>query len=309
MGRCGMHRAYYLAALKLDCDFDLPGLLPWDGPATVPADVVFRLGRVPTRLEMPDHLAAIFQTRGRSEYLLALPGTARFLVRDGSQVTIELEPGADRNSTRAILAGPIQAVLWHQRGLLPLHANAVLVNGRAVALAGPTASGKSTLAAVLAAMGHQPIADDVCVVDAHVGAECAVLPGSPVLRLWRDTLDHLGIAAEGLPRALSEKEQFFVDRSERFLREPQKLAAVVLLLRRSSGALTIERLHGPDAVGALHRVVHTRRPARALGRDPEIFFALTRLLAARVTVWRLRVPDDLACLSEAASKVLAMLEA
>ena len=178
-----------------------------------------------------------------------------------------------------------------------------------MALAGPAASGKSTLAAVLAALGHQRIADDVCVVDVRGGADCSVLPGSPVLRLWHDALDHLGIAAEGLPRALSEKEQIFVDRSERFVHELRKLAAVVLLLRRSSSALAIERLHGPDAIGALHRVVHTRRPARALGRDPEIFVALTRLLAAGVTVWRLRVPDDLACLDEAASKVLAMLEA
>jgi hypothetical protein len=304
-----MSHAYHLSTLKIDSDLDLPELRPWDGPAAAPADAVFRLGTVPTRLEAPDHVAPIFQTRGRSEYLLALPGTGRILVRDGAQVTIEPEPGADPRATRAVLAGPIQAVLWHQRGLLPLHANAIAVNGRAVALAGPAASGKSTLAAVLAAMGHRVMADDVCVVDVGAGAECSVLPGSSHLRLWRDALDHLGIAAEGLPRALSCKEQFLVDRPEGFVREARKLVAVVLLRRQSSGAFTIERLRGIGAISALHRVVHMRRPARALGREPEIFAALTQLAAAGVTVWRLRLPDDPACLEEAAAKVLTVLEA
>jgi len=136
-----------------------------------------------------------------------------------------------------------------------------------------------------------------------------VLPISPHLRLWRDALDHLGIPAEGLRRALSAKEQFHVDRHAGCVRQPQKLAAVVVLTRRSGGALSIERLYGPLAVGALRDMVHTRRPARALGRDSEIFAALTRLAAGGVTVWRLRVPDDPARLGEAAEMALAALEA
>src|SRR2546426_3788363 len=154
---CGLRRmshAHRLSALRLDSDFDLPALMPWDGPADAPADVIIRLGKVPPRLDAPDHVAAVFQTKGRSEYLLALPGTGRILVGDGSRVTVEPESGADPTDTRAILTGPIQAVLWHQRGLLPLHASGIVVSGRAAALAGPPAAGKSTLAAALSAEGH-----------------------------------------------------------------------------------------------------------------------------------------------------------
>jgi hypothetical protein len=43
--------------------------------------VVLRLGKVPPRLETPDHIAPIFQTRGRGEYLLALPGPTLALSR------------------------------------------------------------------------------------------------------------------------------------------------------------------------------------------------------------------------------------
>src|SRR5206468_1881807 len=113
---------------------------------------------------------------------------------------------------------------------------------------GPSASGKSTLAAVLTAQGHQVMADDVGVIDAREARDVAALPISPYLRLWHDALDRLAIPAQGRQRALSAKEQFLVDRRAGSVRDPRKLAAVVVLLRRSSGALSIERLHGSRAV-------------------------------------------------------------
>ena len=85
------------------------------------------------------HIAPIFQTSGAGEYLLVLPGTGRVLVRNGNEITVQPDAGASGN-LNAILTGPILAVLWHQRGLLPLHASVVVIDGRAVALCGPAAS-------------------------------------------------------------------------------------------------------------------------------------------------------------------------
>jgi hypothetical protein len=304
-----MSHAYRLSALKLESDFDLPELLPWDGPVDASADVVVKLGKVPSRLDSPDHIAPIFQTKGRGEYLLTLPGTGRILVQDGARVTVEPEPGADPTDTRAILTGPIQAMLWHQRGLLPLHASVVSVEGRSIALAARSAAGKSTLAAILAATGHQVMSDNIGVVDISPGNEARVLPGSPYLRLWRDALNRLGIAVDGLKRTSSAKERYLVDCLDGSPRKPQKLAAIVLVSRGLTRAVTIARLHGFQATAALHDVVHMRRPARALARDPDIFSILTRLVSSGVTVWRLKVPDDPACLREAAATVPTVLEA
>jgi hypothetical protein len=301
-----MNHAYRLAALKVESDLALPDLTPWDGRATAEADIAFRLGAVPPGLEAPDRVEAIYQTRGREEYLLTLPGTGRILIRHGREVTVDVERGADPVNTRALLTGPIQAVLWHQRGLLPLHANAVVIGGRAVALAGNAAAGKSALAATLAQRGHETLADDICVVD--VGAPgVTALPGVARLRLWRDTLDTLGIAPDGLSPALSGKEKFFVDRWSG-CGAPRPLAAVVVLVRRTNIPLAIERLTGIAAVGALRDMVHTRRPASALGRDAAIFAAVTKMPASGVAVWRLHLPDDPACLSAAADQVLRALE-
>lgn len=94
-----------------------------------------RLGEVPKRLIRPDHIAPLFQTSGTGEYLLVLPGTGRVLVRNGNAITVQPDAGAAGNLS-AILTGLIQAVLWHQRGLLPLHASVIVINGRAVALSG-----------------------------------------------------------------------------------------------------------------------------------------------------------------------------
>jgi hypothetical protein len=302
-----MSYAYRLSGLKLASDFDLPGLMPWNGPADAPADIVIRLGRTPARLEAADHVAPVFQTQGGNRYLLLLPGTGRMLVREGCEVTVEPEPGADQTAIRGILTGPIQAVLWHQRGRWPLCGNAVLVDGRAVALVGPSASGKSTLAARLSMRGHRPIADGVCVIDASDERPVAALPGMPHLQLWRDALDHLGIATNGLTRVLAAKEKFLVERCAGFVDAPQPLAAVVVLWRRVSGALGIERLRGLAAVAALHDNVYLRRPARALGRDAAMFAALIRLVAAGVTVWRLTLPDNPSCLDAAAAELLTVL--
>ncbi len=307
-GLLGTTRTYRLCGLKLDSDFDLPALPEWDGPAEAPADVDCRRGAVPSCLNQPDYLAPIFQTSGVGEYLLDLPGTGRILVRNGNEITVEPEAGPAPSNLSAILTGQIQAVLWHQRGLLPLHASVVVINGRAVVLCGDGAAGKSTLAAVLAAKGQRVIADDICVVDARNNGEVLALPSGARLQLWRDALTELGVATDGLKRALEHKERYFLDCSIAIPFEPYKLAAVVQLARNALPPARLNRLRGAQAANALYACVHSPRPARALGRAQPIFAAFPRLASAGVGFWRLMVPEGLAGLREAAAQLLAALE-
>jgi hypothetical protein len=305
-GDGGVNHAYRLCGLKLESDFDLPALPGWDGPADAPADVSCRLGKVPTQLDRPDYVAPLFQTRGAGEYLLALPGTGRILICEGHEITVEPEAGASNLS--AILTGPIQAVLWHQRGLLPLHASVVVMGGRAVALCGCGAAGKSTLAAMVAARGYGVIADDIGVVDAHGGSEVLVQPACASLQLWPDALAELGVAPAGLRRPMGDKAKYFLDCGS-IASAPQKLAAVVLVRRHQTlPPATIERLHGAQAGSALFDCVHTRRPADALGCGEAIFASFLRMAAAGVSFWRLGVPEGLAGLRQATAKLLAALE-
>jgi hypothetical protein len=300
-------RSYRLGGLKLDSEFDLPALPEWDGPPDAPADVNYRLGEVAARLDRPVHIAPIFQTGGAGEYLLVLPGTGRVLVRNGNAITVQPDAGASGN-LNAILTGPILAVLWHQRGLLPLHASVIAINDRAVALCGPAAVGKSTLAAVLAAQGYHVIADDIGVVDVLSNEQVLVPPGCARLQLWRDALAELGVATGALERALPHKERYFLDCGNRIPAQPYKLAAVVQVIRNALPPAALDRLRGSQTADVLYNCVHTPRPAKAFGRTQPIFAALMRMASAGVGVWRLRVPEGLAGLREAAAKLPAVLE-
>jgi hypothetical protein len=301
-----MTQAYSFNGLKLESDFPLAALARWAGRRDARADIVVRLGRVPEHLERPDHVAPIFQTRNGSEYLLTLRGTGRILVRNGEEILVDPEANADPS---AVLSGPIQAVLWHQRGLLPLHASVVTVRGRAIALCGHSTAGKSTLAALLAQRGHTVIADDICVIDAPAGGAVSVLPGSARLRLWRDALEILGIDPQPLERAAAGKQKYVLDCGAASGPERQPIAALIVRQRLSSGSIAIDRLRGARAAGALHKVVHMRRPAEALARGCDIFAGLTRLVCAGVTVWRLKVPAGAVHLREAADQILGVLDA
>ena len=303
----GTTRSYRLCGLKLDSDFDLPALPEWDGPPNAPANVNCRGGAVSSCLKQPDYISPVFQTSGAGEYLLVLPGTGRILARNGNEITVEPEAGPAANLS-TILAGPIQAVLWHQRGLLPLHASVVVIEGRAVALCGDGAAGKSTLAAILAAQGYHVIADDIGVVDTRGSEEVLAPPGGARLQLWRDALAGLGVATDGLKRAPPHQEKYFFDCRGRIPFERYELAAVVQLVRNALPPARLERLRGAQAANALYNCVHSPRPARALGRAQPIFAAFPRLASAGVGFWRLMVPEGLAGLREAAVQLLAAPE-
>lgn len=67
------------------------------------------------------------------------------------------------------LLGPVMGFVLLLRGLVCLHASAVVVDGRAIALIGPAGAGKSTTAAAFAAHGFNILAEDVVTLDDRGG--------------------------------------------------------------------------------------------------------------------------------------------
>lgn len=159
---------------------------------------------------------------------------AHLLSADGRR--LRCAPGDSVGETwqRLLIAQvlPFAALL---RGLEVFHASAVVLDGHAVVFAGPSRTGKTSLALELCRLGASFLADDVLALE-RGGRELLGHPGTPVAGL-----EH----AEG-ERLLNmhgpgqEEETVAVNARERLVRmrsaaEPAPLAALFFLDRRPDG--------------------------------------------------------------------------
>ncbi len=190
--------------------------------------------------------------------LLTIDGVAEYAVTGGKRIVVHRRGGAGEHEVRGFLLGSAMGMLIHQRGLLPLHANAVAIGGRAVAFSGCSGAGKSTLAAWFHDRGYPLVADDVCVVRFDADRRPIVSPGIPRLRLWRDGLEASGrdpaLYARSFGDARYDKYDVPVAAAEQ-ASENLQLAAVYVL--GQGEAARIERLAGIAAAEALF--AHTYR--------------------------------------------------
>ncbi|HEV2689053.1 MAG TPA: hypothetical protein VGV35_10870, partial [Bryobacteraceae bacterium] len=96
-----------------------------------------------------------------TDYLLRFPTQADFLVScDGKQVRCRPLPETPESTVRHLFLDQVMPLLLSRREPLVLHASAVLTKNGAVAFAGLSGQGKSTLAAALARGGNPLLCDD-----------------------------------------------------------------------------------------------------------------------------------------------------
>ena len=193
---------------------------------------------------------------------LTIDEIARYAITDGSTITIDREVDVPDANVRLYLLGSAMGILLHQRGLLPLHANAVEIDGQAFAFTGESGAGKSTLAAWFHDHGFRIIADDVCAISFDQDQSPCVAPGLPRLRLWREALERSGRDAAAFERSYAGDDnwdKFDVPLPhESTISGPVPLAGIYVLVK--GDALAIARLQGIEAIEAMfantYRGVH-----------------------------------------------------
>lgn len=263
---------YRLYGLTLDSSIDLPELEPV--AITGPADVEIRRGA-------PDDET--------------LPGfrcerVARYSVSKGTRIWVDAEPGADPRDVRLFILGSAMGMILHQRGILPLHGNAIDVGGKAMVFMGKSGAGKSTLAAWFHDRGHALLSDDVSVV-AMRDETPWIMAGPPRLRLWRDALVRSGRPAEGFERSYLDDEEW--DKFDVPIAQgrPGGLPLGAIFLLERGRARTIERLGGAAAVEAISANTYRGSWIVPLG-DLERHWRTTLALASTVPVFRVTRPFD-----------------
>lgn len=118
-------------------------------------------------------------------------GLAEFVVSaDGRRVSCRPATGVGREALLAYLLGQVLSFAMLKRGLEPLHATCVAVDGRAIAFLGDCGAGKSTLGAAFLRAGHALVTDDLLVVGPRGDGYLAHF-GMPRIKLFPETARRL----------------------------------------------------------------------------------------------------------------------
>jgi hypothetical protein len=193
-------------------------------------------------------------------------GTEFVIDGPGRRVWGNCPEGETIENTATYMLGPVMGLVLRLRGITSLHASLVVVEGRAVAIAGLPGSGKSTIAAAFSRSGFPVMTDDVAALKVRSGRITA-LPGYPRLRLWPDAVSAVLGRGKTLPRLVTRSRSWpgwdkrYLDLAEDscpFQETPLPLAGIYFLVDRAEGERTpvIEEMSGSESLAALASQVY-----------------------------------------------------
>lgn len=197
---------YQLFGLTIASKIECPELLSNNTPEQ--AQVTIRFGDL-THVALPqDHIYR--HTLVDSNHLLiAIEGIGKYLIGHGKEIIIDPVPSVTEAEIRLFLLGSAMGAILHQRSLLPIHANAVIINNKAVIIAGHSGKGKSTLAAAFAHKGLPLLCDDICTIDLSNPMQPLALPGHPHIKLWSDAMKHFKLPPEQYRQISPAYDKYF----------------------------------------------------------------------------------------------------
>lgn len=253
--------------LRVRSDIRIPGALP-HADAAGEADIAIA-SNPPSAAQSE----LIYRFEG-ADLCFTAPRVAEYRCATNT-IRVTPHPGAREAAVAEMLiATALPALLW-MRGKFVLHAAAAQLPGAhgAVAIAGVSGSGKSTVLAQLVEAGAAVVGDDTLALDPHGGAaEAAGLPG--------------GYFVRGMEGAARTYHAVAPDRSRR----RAQLAAILMLSRADAEAPGSLRRLGPvERVAQLLAHRHRPRVPALLGRDAATL-ADSTLLAAAVPIYSWQRP-------------------
>lgn len=217
--------------------------------------------------------------------------------------------------TAPFITGPILGLALRLRGIVCLHASAVLIApGCAVAFVGPAGAGKSTIAASFAQLGYPILSDDIVALDADQSGFCA-LPAHPTIRLWDKSVKALFGNESALPRIAPDDptwtKRYLPLGSEayQFRAQPERLVGLYMLDDRNAAADRVaigEALPRENLVTLVNNTYMNYLIDKSL-RAHE-FDVLSRLVQT-VPIRRMVLPDSIASVAAACVAIISDLEA
>lgn len=287
--------SYFVHGFTLQSEIECPELLPGSGGWP---DVRVSYGSLGNSIPEEQHPSRISRV-GNRQLFLNIKGVAKFLVRDGCEIVVDPAPDAENRMIRLFLLGSALGCVVHQRGLLPLHANAFVHDGQAVLVLAHSGTGKSTLAAAMRNKGCTILADDVCAVRAMPGETPLVYAGVPQIKLWKDAAEHLGEDIGAMQQVLRNEEKYALPVSAPYCDGPAPIKALYILNAGKCGTLEIVDMTQIEKVDELRNHTYRKGMVAKLGIEAENLKSCA-LLARSVPMRRIRRPKDRFLLDELA---------
>jgi hypothetical protein len=286
---------YSAYGLRICSEIPLPGLLKLAPEPGARADLSIMFGQVGEG-PGPGHWYSLASNRSR----LIWAGVGRFDIEGGHRIVVTGD-GAEPRFLAHVILGPAMALLLQQRGLFPLHASVVEIDGAAVAIAGSSGAGKSTLAHALARRGCPLVADDIAALEVRDGVTW-VLPGQAAHRLWPDTLRRAGVEPESAELLHEQTDKRLVG-GEMDARSsaPRPLPISRVVLLRPGERVAVARIDGLER--ALAFVAQIYYPELLVGADgTKAVFDRCARIASTVATFELERPRERDTVEELADR-------
>jgi hypothetical protein len=288
---------YYAFGLNIASEIECPQLPA--GPGS-PADLTIRYGRAASESEQADELVTGRQVSAGC-FLLNVNRTARYLIRDGNEITIQPYPNANQDSVRLYLLGSVFGALLHQRGFWPLHGSGIVTSHGAAIFAGASGIGKSSLAGAFQRRGYQTLADDVCAVSVNSEGIAQVWPAYPRIHLWADAVVKLGDEPGNFHRAHNKRDKYELP-VQNFSMDPVAIFAVYAIYIGQEEGICATPLKGFDKVQELTANTYRLQYLNAMHLEQQ-HFQQTQILARQARVVRVTRPQQPFLLEEMADLI------
>lgn len=237
---------YDVYGLRITVNTKLPCLNSSENTDKTP-DVAVYFGELPKDVQtLSSELWKSFSVvPGEAPYLvinkLAAGEYFQFLYSSGEEFII------DKNATSAwcvsnsgdnqgyvilYLIGPVMGFMLRLRGVVCLHASGIILRKEAIAIAGVSGFGKSTLAAAFVGAGFPMLTDDIMPLKLHQNKKPTAVAGYPRISLYPNSYKNIKGISHNLPRLAEDTEKCYIDimaKADVFHQEEAPLKAIYLL--------------------------------------------------------------------------------
>jgi hypothetical protein len=244
---------YCYSAYGLTTTF--PVFCPALPPATGAVELTCAFGRVPNGLEEARAAGVGWEATPQRFLFRDGGGAGQFLVEGGTRITLELGAADHAERLNYLLSHVALPAALRQRGWVVLHAAAAGDAVGAIAVAGPSAVGKSTTLAGLIERGWAMLADDIAAVRLSAVGVPEIVPSIPELHLSEAVARQFDWDVGNATRQPGPRRKLTLETGHAMARGPLPLRAIYFLQPNGSDKVRATPLHGGDRFAALHQAV------------------------------------------------------